>query len=321
MVADRRFTDVWHRFWFREGELRPLAIFRVGWSVAVLIVAMTDIPRAPMYDASHFHWPLWDGFEPVDSGTFLALLGATGLGAALALAGFFSRLGAALVVGCQGFLLASDLLLFRNHIYLVCLLGLLLCCSPCERVFSVAAVLRRRRAPDEPVRRRGSLTAVQVIKLQILLVYSWAIINKLRGSFLDGWVLGHELADAFPRSLVGSWLGGQREVVMRSFAMQPAMAVLSWIVVITEVFVMVGLVWHPLRRPALAAGLMLHLGIALTMNVFAFSLLMVASYPLFWGNEFYSPVVGSGEDGADAMALATKSTSNSRTPVPAPDPP
>jgi len=284
----------------------------MGWGLAVLIVVFSDIERVALYDAERFHWPLWDGLPTPSGSAYYAVLGMAGIGASLTLVGLLTRASAFLATICQTYVFASDLLQFRNHVYLICLLGLLLCLSPSDRVVSLDAYLRKRRHPGEPVVHEGSLTAAQVIKVQIVIVYAWAVLNKLRGSFLDGWVLGNELNDAFPRSLAGALLPSYRDALASIFSSPAIMGPLSYLVIFVEMFVVVGLLYRPLRRSAVWAGVLLHLGIALTMNVFAFGLLMVASYPLFLAAEPYSDAAAAG---------MSKSMSNNRTPDPTPEPP
>jgi hypothetical protein len=199
------------------------------------------------------------------------------------LVGLLPQLGAIAVVAGHGYLFASDLLLFRNHIYLGLLLGVLVAASPCGRALSIDAFVCKRLGRQ--VDGTGYLTAGQLIKAQVLIVYAWSAINKLRWSFLDGWTLQQELPHALHQSPIAPWLygpgGALRPAVAAAIANDGAMAFCSCAVVVTEAFLLWGLPQLRWRRRAACAGLALHGSIFLFMNIITFGLLMVSSYPLF----------------------------------------
>ncbi|HJQ96615.1 MAG TPA: HTTM domain-containing protein [Acidimicrobiia bacterium] len=61
----------------------------------------------------------------------------------------------------------------------------------------------------------------------------------------------------------------------------PFGAILTWLAVATEAFVGVGVWWHRTLPLALMAGIGLHVGIALTLEIGFFSLVMITSYLAF----------------------------------------
>ncbi|HEX2420990.1 MAG TPA: HTTM domain-containing protein, partial [Acidimicrobiia bacterium] len=61
----------------------------------------------------------------------------------------------------------------------------------------------------------------------------------------------------------------------------PLGTVFTLLAVLTEAFVGLGVWWRRTRAPALLAGIALHAGIALVMEIGFFSLVMVASYVAF----------------------------------------
>ena len=61
----------------------------------------------------------------------------------------------------------------------------------------------------------------------------------------------------------------------------PLGTIFSWLAVTTEAFVGIGVWWRRTRTLALIAGIGLHLGIALTLEIGFFSLIMITSYLAF----------------------------------------
>jgi hypothetical protein len=279
-----RFAARWHTWLFSNGELRALAIFRIGWALAMLSPTLQEAGRQATYLPGHYHLPLCAWIVPPDAHALHLLMRVALIGCVSALLGFLPRLGALAVVAAHGYLFAADVLLFRNHVYLGLLLGLLLAASPCGRVLSVDVLIRK--GLGRPLPRVGSLAAVQLIKAQVLIVYAWSVVNKLRWSFLDGWTLQQELPHALRQSLLAALVhgpgGALRPGVAAVIANEAAMAACSWAVVAVEAFLVLGLPRARWRAWAAGLGLALHGFIFLSMSVLTFGLLMVASYPLFW---------------------------------------
>lgn len=277
-------AKAWKRWLFSRGDLRALAVFRMGWAVAMAAAALHDWGRAAAYAPTRYHLPLVKWAAPLELAEFHTLLRIALLGCLLTFLGVLPRLGAMAVVATYGYLLSSDVLLFRNHLYLGCLLGLLLASSPCGSTLSVDSWVRNLLG--RPTTAIGSRVSVQLIKAQILIVYFWAVVNKLRASFLDGWALQEELRHALGESPIARWLQGGRgtlgSIVAAWTESDRAMAISSCAVVLAEAFLLLGLPRKRWRSYAALVGVALHGSIFLLMGVITFGLLMVSSYPLFF---------------------------------------
>lgn len=273
----------WRAWLFERGDLRALAICRMGWALAMLFAVWHESGLAKLYSSAQYHVPLVPGLVPLQAAVFAWLMRAAALGGVLALLGLYTRVGIALVCASLGYLFALDLLLFRNHIYLGLLIGGLLVVSPAGQVLSLDSALARWRGKPTP--HIGCLAAAKLIRLQVLIVYGYSVVNKLRWSFLDGFVLERELPSALRQGplyhLLREPQGGLRPAVSAALSSSETLAVLSWLVVAAEAFLALGLPSRPLRPYAVAVGLVLHLGIFLTMGIHVFGLLMVSSYALF----------------------------------------
>lgn len=280
----------WCVLWAGRSDGRSLALYRVAWGLAAILICLSDAERASTFDADGFRVPAFDFLVPVSEDLFDVLRLCGLAGGILAVVGIAPRLGASLVVLAQGYLLCSNLLHFRNHVYLLCLLGIILAVSPSAHASSAATLLTRFRWRTPP----GTVPrwTTQAVKGQILVVYLWAVLNKLNGPFLSGWVMQGELPAALPGSPAGavalhlSFYEGLMSLAQDSGAMTK----LSWFIVAAEMALVVGLASVRYRRGAVVLGVLLHGGIMITMNVVSFGLLMVGSYPLFvWGRRSRLP--------------------------------
>jgi len=273
----------YRRWLFVRGELHALALFRIGWSLSMFIAAQTEAELPALYSRAHYHVPLVSWATPLDAAQLGRLLCLAQLGAVLAGSGALPRLGTALVLGALGYLFALDLLLFRIHVYLGLLTGALLLLSPAGRVLSAQAWLRGLFG--RPCDTRGSLVTAQLIKAQVLIVYGYSVLNKLRPSFLDGFTLQQELPFALRESVLHGSLfsapGVLAPAVQALLRNDAAMAAVSYVVVAVEAFLTLGLPLRRLRPWAIGLGLLLHGSIYLLMDIRVFGLLMVSSYGLF----------------------------------------
>jgi hypothetical protein len=269
---------------FRSGPLWPLAMCRVLWATAMLLATWHEAGLAALYSDAQYHVPLLAFATPLTVPAFERLIALAAIGGALTLVGLFTRIGIALVSASLGYLFALDVLLFRNHVYLGLLIGALLLFAPCSERWSVSAVLRRLLG--KPLRTTGSVACAQLIKAQVLIVYGYSAINKMRQPFLDGFVLERELPIALRssplRTLLRDAHGTYHPTIESFLHSTPALATCAAIVFLAEAFLVVGLPSRQLRPYAVAIGLALHTTIYLTMGIHVFGLLMISSYVLFF---------------------------------------
>lgn len=259
---------------------RGLAVFRIGWGIAALLTTHSDWGRVDLYNPAKYHDPL--AFVPagVPHGLYVAEVVLAAAASLCTLAGAWGRIGAWIATACFAHFLASDLLLFRNHIYLLCLLGGLLGCSQCDRSLSVTRTLRKHdlaasteRVPAWPIR---------LIQMQILIVYGFAVANKIVERFLDGWALSFDLRALLPASPSAHLFGPGWVTFAQRMLLRPQVSMsMAWGATLVEALLVVGLVARPLRSVAIAAGIAMHLAFYLAMNVITFGTLMVSSYALF----------------------------------------
>jgi hypothetical protein len=270
----------WSGFWFGAGSPTALGVFRALFALCLVFEVETGLTMNVFALPGGYHLPYASFVPAVPEAAYRALhLGQLPFIALLAM-GLFARTSCAVLLAMQGWLFFVDRLEFRNHPWFFLLVLLLLALSPCGKGFSL-----RGWRPGAPVR-AVPLTAQRLIQVQVSLVYLFAGLHKLDASFLGGHVLSHHLSAG-----LGSGLSGR---VLRSTFGEPTLA--SWIAALSEpdrlvalsvaslgleLFLAFALWFRSVQPVAIAAGVAFHLGIGFTMNVFAFSLAMMASYVLF----------------------------------------
>lgn len=241
---------------------RPLALTRIVVGVAALIragvawgiLAAFDDPRV-------LRIPVVEGFVAPDSATAQAIVIVWALAAVGFILGWrLPWTGGALAASIVGYLLL-DSQTYSNHLYLMGLIVVLLTVGRADSALAVGA--------DE-----GAIPywPVLLIRLQVTIVYGFAAITKLNDEFLSGLVLA------------GTLNGGIVDLP-DSLRTPGFLSLVAVAAVATELFVAVFL-WSRTFRPwAFLLGGGLHLAITMLIGPFlellVFSLVMVATYPLF----------------------------------------
>ncbi len=246
-----------------------LGLTRIGVGIALLITLAEVAPLLfALTSPETVRAPRFDGLPRPTSTAAWALLLAWMAGATGLLLGWKSRWAGGLVLACLGSVLALDEQLYSNHLYLLLCVTLLLTIAESDAYLSLAALPRGSR-------RTIRIWPVLLMKVQLSVVYFFAALTKLNIAFLSGGMLAVSLQEGlipFP------------EALRRVEVLAPA----AWVAVLLEGYLSYAL-WSERRRHTAAwLGIMLHIGIAATMGetlgLAAFSVTMLALYPLFFAN-------------------------------------
>lgn len=257
---------LWHLMSVRA-RARSLAAVRIGLGGAGLLVALETAPRLlVMSDPRRLRHPaieaLGDGALAIELAW--AVIAAWVLSSSAFLVGWHTRVAGALL----GFLIASvlalDLQLYSNHLYL---LGLLVVLTSLGDGGAARSLDARRRGERSVPR-----WPIVLVKAQVSLVYGFAALSKLNGAFLSGGILA---------GVSGEGLLPIPQGLVRFEAMFP----LAVAAVATEGFLSFGL-WLPrTRRLAIGWGIAFHIAVTLwlapTLEFLAFGLTIVPTYFLF----------------------------------------
>lgn len=285
--AWRRLGGAWNRFWFAGTDGLPLGVVRIGFALSALYVWLETAPILRRYYSDAGELPIADarrwGTEWVSR-----WLMPDALGSPEAVAVLFALLGVALVALLVGWrtrlaAAASWILLlwfqFRNPTFLnggdevLRLAGLYLALGYAALPPGARALtLDRRKVVPEGGTPRIPAWPLRLVQVQLCIVYVVSGVWKVAGeAWWDGSALVYALDNpAFSRFGLPDWAW-----------LQPVFVVVSVSVAWWELLFPVLVYWTRTRRWALLYGVILHVGIFVTMNIGAFAPAMLALYPAF----------------------------------------
>lgn len=273
----------WNRFWFAPVSARPLAVFRVAFGLIVLAHLALLWPDAALWlsdagylqgtEARELAGPLrWSPLQIWQDPRAVGLvMGVTGLAAIGFTVGAWTRVCG--IVQYAGLLAIHhrNMLTISGADALLMITAFWMMLAPAGAVWSLDARWRRRKTG---VWAEALIApwAQRMIQVQLSVVYFMTAFEKTRGkSWTDGTALYHVLSNREVRR----WTFGLTEHLT-------AISALTFGTLILE-FALAFLLWFRATRCWVAlAGVMLHVGIMLTVNIPLFGELMTATYLVFF---------------------------------------
>jgi hypothetical protein len=272
----------WNRAWFAPTSARPLGAFRVLFGLVVLVHLALLAPEAEEWlsDAGRMRGaearemagplrpsPLQYAGDPATVRLWMAC--SMGLAVAFTIGWRTRVVGVLLYLALLG-IHQRNLLTTSGADTLLMVDMFLMMLSPCGAAYSLDA----RRA----ARRRGTVAeplilpwAQRLIQVQVALVYLATALYKAGGpSWADGTALAYVLNNAEFRRWTLGLTGSPELIAVSTYAALAVELALPF------------LLWFRSSRPwAALAGVSLHVGILLTVNIPVFGELLMASYLLF----------------------------------------
>lgn len=269
----------WNRFWFAPTATSTLAVVRVAygslllaWSLSLafdLAAFFSGRGLLPESPRAGWNWSLLALF-PSD-GAVTALYAVLVASAVCVAIGFRTRLATVVALVAMLSFQRRTPFLFNGGDMLLRIIGLYLVLAPAGAALSVDRWRRHRhRFWEFPSR---APWALRLIQLQLSVVYLFTVWEKLRGkTWNDGTAVSYALrVDELVRFPVPSWLS---ESLL-------AANVLTFGTLAVEV-ALAFLVWNRRARPwVLAAGVLLHASIEVTMGLGFFSATLLVAYLAF----------------------------------------
>jgi hypothetical protein len=287
----RRPWPPWERFWFAPRPVSTLALFRILYGLLVSLWALALLPDALALLSADGVLPAHPRGRPLRTGLLavftsdLAVLVVVG---GLAVVGLLLALGAwTRTVSIINFVLLLSIARRNPHMAnagdsLIRHFGFFLMFAPAGAALSWD---RWRRARDHfwsvPER---SPWAQRLLQLQVSIVYLFSTIAKLQG---DEWLDGSALSQVWR---AGDFLRLGMPLVLVDSVMASKVATYATLVIED---CMAALIWNRRARPyVITGGLLLHLGIELTMAVGFFSAVVCCGYLLFLPEERGVQLIG-----------------------------
>jgi hypothetical protein len=268
------------RMWRGSAEGFAAALFRIVLGVLGLWTAIGVFANRERYFSEHgvipwrivsdFPWSSWSllALAPTSDRWLSLVCGALVVASAGYLVGLAPRLCSALVFLIHVSLHHRNPYIFNSGDRLFLMLSGLGMFLPLGRVYSLSAYWRAQRGLALPA--SAGVWSQRLIQLQICHVYWFSCFAKLR---YPGWRQGTAMRDVLASPVFSEW---PIDAVPWVFS-----AVLTWGTLLFEFGFPLGVFQPRLRRWALLAGVLFHLGIDLTMKIPMFSAVMLASYVLF----------------------------------------
>lgn len=291
-------------YWLGDVDSRPVALFRIVFALLLLKDAIYHLPLARIFYSDSGVVPraaLWDGLARTNRISLMDALSTPWMAAAFFVLWIVVLLG--LLAGWRTRLMAilNFVLLLsvqERNIYVLNgadtvfrVMGFWAMFLPMGQAFSVDALRRRvaryrltqhpadLRPPTGP--RPGAAFPVRMAQIQLALVYVFTGILKLPGE-PTAWSRGEALHYALQlqslTQVTGDWLVNS--------GMDWLLRYINYLTLFTEMAFII-LVFAPFLQPmlrmlGLTLGVLLHTGIAITMSIANFSMVMMGSYLLFF---------------------------------------
>lgn len=278
MIDDPR--PGWRSFWFEPTSTSTLALFRIALGLLLVAWTLSLGPDLGAFFTNHgLHAPpnshgwLWNLFEPFGEGPAVYVVWALLLVASVCVTlGLFTRVAAVVAFLAVLSFERQNEFVFNSGDFLIRNLAFYLALAPAGAALSLDRLRRHRGAEfwRFPLRAPWALRLVQI---QLSFVYLSTVWAKLRG---DTWNNGTAVSYALR---VGDLMRfGIPSAITNSLFISNLM---TFGTIFTEACIGI-LVWNRRARPwVLLAGVLLHLGIELTLDVGFFSLAMFVLYLAF----------------------------------------
>jgi uncharacterized membrane protein YphA (DoxX/SURF4 family) len=284
MISFISFARGWNDFFYGKTDAGPLCLFRILLGVCLVLNGLSVVEDfqvwygigndslVPLADSLRFYGEprinLFQWLTPTEDSSRLVLT-AYLLSSVFVLVGYKTRIS---TIVC--FLLLVSLqnrnyaILNSGDTILRCLLFPMIF-APAHVLYSVDSLLKTR---TRPYSREVFLVTIRLLQLQFSIVYLATTLFKLKGY---DWVDGTAV---YYTSRLENF---QRIVLPVVFDYPLLVKSATWFALFVE-FAMGTLVWVKELRPwVLLSGLLLHLGIELTMSIGFFEWIMVGTYLLF----------------------------------------
>ena len=275
MTAIAARLQTWNRSLDDQIDGRALALLRIAIGPIVLLHLRPFLTagRDGIIYSDRFTVPFWSWYPELPRAAYMALLWSVAVAALVLSAGLFTRVAAWVTVGGVAYNVFLSQTHFRHNRAFLIILLVGLAVLPSGRRLSLDSMLARRRGvPLDP--RGGSRLALTVLRLEIATVYLASGFSKLIDSdWWGGTVTRLRIERYRPRlAEVGfpDWLVD----LLADPGFQTAAAK---VLVLTELFIGLGLLASRTRKAAVWVAIPFHVAIQLSAAVQVFSVAALAA--------------------------------------------
>lgn len=279
----QRLLSLWNNFWFESFDEKRFRLFQIIFLTTILILYGFRIMDFQFLFSN-------DGLLPFSALSDLPELLYTGLPVEYLVKNDIVGYGLYIL-----FILLIALTLFYRHIWLIALVIYILNIAFLRRnpmsVYGVDMVatfwflyMAFVNIKTKSIMWHGINSVMyRLIQLQLCIIYAYSGFDKVRGlSWWKGDAIWYALGNTQIASINFSFLAHTPSIL----------TLLAVITVLWECYFPI-LIWIPqIKKYVIYIGVGLHLGIAVMMNLFEFSLVMLAAYPLFMDKKMTDQLYG-----------------------------
>ncbi len=279
----------WNRWWYGPISPAPLGLFRVVFGCLVLTYGLLLLPDRALWfgergalstaDSDRYNQYFSPGarldlLHGVTDDRWLTVFFVVFLLAAVALAlGLATRLSSVVVLVQLMSLHNRDQMIHNSADMVMVIMAAYLALAPAGAACSLDRVLRRRQGREGVLPPLIAPWAQRLMQLQVAAIYCSASLSKLGSpAWRDGSAVYYALRLPDVARFPVPWIDARHLWLIHA---------LTWGTIAVELSLWT-LIWLPRTRLyALAAGVLLHLGIEYALNLPLFAFLMIASYIVF----------------------------------------
>jgi len=281
---------LWNKFWFEERSRQSLCLLRIFFGI-IFFFKLTGFhnlqrigemrfrfPKYSFYSERNFHFEGFKnpipGFEwlPVpDFYQYHIIEELLLIASVFFILGIFTRYIGIFISVVFTYLFLLSQFSYHHHTFLFVVVLLILGFSRCNDHYSIDSLIYKKE------NKKGKILPIRLLQVFISIVYSFSFIQKLNYSWLSGDIILLFLKE---RSIRGDFTEFMNSILSGPY-LEYFWRSLGPFTLFAEGLLAFGL-WFPrLRRFTILVGIMLHIGIDLTIGVATFSLQMMALYIVF----------------------------------------
>lgn len=262
-------------------SIAPLVSFRIAFGLITLFstvryVAMGWVDTQLVEPVFHFSYFGFDWVEPLPRMGMYAVFFLMALSSVAIALGWFYRIFAAVFFLCFTYVELIDITYYLNHYYFVSIVSFLMVLAPANRHFSIDA-LRKPEIRQARVERWSIL----MLKVQIAIVYIFAGVAKINHDWLF---------EALPLSI---WLPAKTSIPVIGFIFEYEFTayLFSWIGMLFDTLIILGLVYKPTRWLAYIAVVVFHTLTGILFQIGVFPIVMIFAVTIFFSDRLHEQIL------------------------------
>ncbi len=224
----------------------------------------------------HFSYFGFEWVKPLPGIGMYVVFGTMAIACVAIVLGWYYRLFTVLFFFCFTYVELIDITYYLNHYYFVSIVSFLMILVPANRYFSLDA----KRNPSIKQKTVGRW-CILVFKIQIAIVYIYAGLAKINADWLF---------EALPLAI---WLPAKSSIPVIGvfFEYEFTAYVFSWIGMLFDTFIILGLLFKKTRWLAYIAVVIFHTLTGILFQIGVFPIVMIFAVTIFFSDSFHERII------------------------------